>query len=249
MFRIIVFTISLLSIGIVEAQDTTHYDLQFNISGRRIRGTFQQFVYANKLDFRLENKHWAVHNSTSYRYNETNGQTIENNWYHLTSVSYFIKNKALFPTVFYHFDNNLMFRVNERNLFGGGLSSIKRWAGQYIRLDVGAGYDITNYNGDEFENTTQLGAVRKRRVLILRLLNEHKLFKGKVILSNDFFYRHSLEENTDYYFWIAPKLALRVFKNLSISARYEYRLENVHLSALSNFNTTILYGLNFHLGN
>ncbi|OJJ19480.1 hypothetical protein BKI52_21980 [marine bacterium AO1-C] len=249
LFRFVSLIACLLVLSSVKAQDTTQYNLKLNISGRRIRGTFNQNVLATKLDFRLENKRWSLYNSTSYRYNETNGTTIEDNWYHLTSASYHVKGLILFPTAFYHYDNNLMFRLNSRQLFGGALSIKKRWKGQYLRLDAGAGYDITNYNGAQFENTQWVGSERKRRVMIVHFVHEHKFFKGKLTFFNDFFYRHSLEEQTDYFYWIAPRLSVRVFKGLSASISYEYRLENVHLINLSSDNTTLLYGLTFYIGN
>lgn len=234
------------------AQDTTstpQYDLKVGISARHIGGNFQQFVYANQLDFSFTLHHWEVHNLSSYRFNQTLGQTIENNWYQLIQVSFLPKGKKLFPTAFYHFDNNLMFRVIHRHLTGAGMSSSQTWQGQYARMDLGLGYDYTHYDdlGALFVNSDRQGAVRNRPIFILRLIHEHKLFKEKVLLSNDLFYRHSLIEKSDYFLILRPTIAAKLHKTLSVNLSYEYRLENVHLSDLSLFNTTLLAGLTFQV--
>ncbi|MDP5169587.1 MAG: DUF481 domain-containing protein, partial [Bacteroidia bacterium] len=214
------------------AQDTTstlQYDLKVGVSARHIGGIFQQFVYANQLDFSLSLRHWEVHNLTSYRFNQTLGQTIENNWYQLIQASFRPKGKRLFFTAFYHFDNNLMFRVIHRHLAGAGMSTSQSWQGQSARMDLGLGYDYTHYDdqGASFLNSDRLGAVRNRPIFILRLIHEHQLFKERVLLSNDLFYRHSLIEKSDYYLILRPKIAAKLHKTLSVNLSYEYRLENV----------------------
>lgn len=225
-----------------------HYDLRLDLSGRLIGGTFEQLVFNNSLDLKVENKRWSFQNATSYRFNRTGNAQVENNWYELFSASWLNKKKLFFPTVFYHYDNNLMFRVNARHLFGGGLSSVKSWEGHALRLDVGAGYDYTDYNGSQFENSPRLGPIRRRSLLMFRLTHENKFFQGKVALANDFFYRHSLVERSDYLFILQPKVSFAVSTHLNTSVGFEYRFENVHLLDLSRFNSILVYGLAFQLG-
>ncbi len=94
-------------------------EIRWNNSGRLITGTFNQFVFSSHLETVFTSAKWNIENSLTYRYNQTNNHPIENNWYELLVVSYFLKSQRLFPTVFYHYDNNLMFRVNSRHSTGG----------------------------------------------------------------------------------------------------------------------------------
>ncbi len=231
------------------AQDTTaievSYQLRFNISGRYISGTFSQSVYSNGLDFRIDYGKLAIHNTLSYRYNRTSNQVIENNWYELLTLSYFTNKKQLFPTAFYHFDNNLMFRVAQRHLTGAGVSSIKKWKSHSVRGDFGFGYDSSRYFEAQFENTELVSNTRERSVFIARLQTSNNFMQEKASLKNDFFYRHSLQERSDYFFMISSSIALKLMKRISAHVSYEYRFENVHLVGLSPYNSVLLFGLTY----
>lgn len=233
----------------VSSQDSTQvidYNFKFNISGRFISGIFEQFVYSSGIDFTFNFKNLAIQNNLSYRFNKTGSQTIENNWYELLVLSYHTK-KRLFPTVFYHFDNNLMFRVNKRHLAGGGVSTKMKLKNHSLRLDVGAGYDHSRYRGENFENSNLVSETRSRGVFMLRLQTEDKLFKDKLLLTTDFFYRHSFIEVSDFFVIISTRISLNLFKNISIHSSFEYRFENVYLSGLSANNSTLLFGLTYQL--
>ncbi len=249
--KIILLLVSMLFSFTATSQDSTNfnYSVKLGLTGHYISGTFTQFVSSNNLDATLENKKWSFHNLTTYRFNKTMNAKIENNWFEFLSASYLTKKKQLFPTFFYQFDNNLMFNIEQRHLFGGGASSIIQKKNHFVRLDVGSGYDWTNYGNAVFVNSPIVDKLRRRPVFLLRLQNKHKLFKSKITLSNDLFYRHSFIERSDFFVFFHPKMTFTVLKNLSISLGYEYRLENVHLISLSRENGILLFGFTFKSNN
>lgn len=229
------------------SQDSTKFNssIKLGLTGHYISGTFTQFVSSNNLDVIIEDNRWYFHNLTTYRFNKTMNANIENNWFEFFSASYLSKKKHLFPTLFYQFDNNLMFQVNRRHLTGGGISSIMDENNHFVRLDIGAGYDWTNYESGDFANSPLIGNRRTRPVFLLRLQNKHDLFNSKITVSNDLFYRHSFIERSDFVMFIRPKLSFHVLKNISMNVGYEYRLENVHLVSLSRENAILLFGVTF----
>lgn len=231
------------------AQDSTRntaYDFSINVSGRHLAGQFDQFVFSTRVDAQVSTAKWLLNNSTTYRYNQTGGLVIENNWYQLTSLIY-APTRKFSPIAFYHFDNSLLFRVEQRHLFGAGVGTGKKGSNHNVRIDLGLGYDHTSYNGNRFENTPDTGTIRNRSLAIARIAHQHHLFKGKLTFSNDVFYRHSLEEGSDFMVLARPQLLVEIIKHLRISSSFEYRFENVHLSALSAYNTTLLFGLSYDI--
>ncbi len=231
------------------AQDSARhigYSIKLNVSGRYLTGQFDQFVLSTRLDAQVESKKMLLHNSSSYRFNRTSALVIEDNWYQLISLIY-AHHRRFSPVGFYHFDNNLMFRVKRRHLYGLGAGTGKEWVSHSFRLDVGLGYDHTTYAGQTFENSDKTGSTRSRSLAIARLLHHHRLFKEKIILNNDVFYRHSLEEASDFMMIVNAGLSVAILKNLLMTGNFEYRFENVHLSALPALNTTLLFGLTYSI--
>lgn len=237
------FGISAFSQDSIPAKSKITYKI--NASGHYISGTFSQLVSSNSLEGKLEKGRWLLQNYTSYRYNVTMNQTFENNWYQLLTVSRLSKSKRLNPTVFYHFDNNLMFRVNQRHLFGGGIGSQFSKGNHQLLFEIGPGMDITEFNGNSFVNTDKMEKTRRRTIGIVRVKNEHKLLNSKLGFSNSLFFRQSFNELSDFLLMISPKLSAKVTKNLAVTVGFDYRFENIHLVELSNFNNTVLFGLSY----
>ncbi|HMO40173.1 MAG TPA: DUF481 domain-containing protein [Saprospiraceae bacterium] len=245
----LIILLSFFMTNALNSQDTTStfkYDVKWHLTGRVLTGTFEQFVFNSNLDFKIETHRWEIHNATFYRYNQTGNTKIEDNWYQLVSLSYFINNKKFFPSGFYHYDNNLMFRVNNRHLFGAGAGTIIQRKKHFIRLDGGFGYDKTIYNGNTFENSNRIGAIRERPLVVGRLVQEHSILNNKLLISNTVFYRHSLEETADYLVILSPKVMLKIIKHLSVNLSYEYRFEKVHLVGLEETNSLLSFGITFH---
>ncbi len=220
-----------------------NYEINLNASGRLITGTFNQFIFSPKLDLDLHSKHWSISNTTHYHFNQTNGHKIEDNWYELFILSYFVKGDKLFPTAFYNYENNLMFRVDSRHLAGLGLSSQKKWNQNFIRMDLGAGYENANFNGAEFENSNLTSNHRDKNLLMFRLVHQYQFWANRISFSNMVFYRHSLKEGQDFFIRAAASLSFKVAKGLSTSIAYLYRFENVYLKRLSSTNTILIFGV------
>ncbi len=225
------------------------YQIDLNVSGRLLTGTFNQFIFSPRFDFDIHSKRWHINNITHYHFNETNKKVIEDNWYQMLTISYFVKGNKLFPTAFYNFENNLMFRVNSRHLAGLGLSTQKRWKQNFVQFDIGAGYENTLFNGTDFENSAIAGSRRDKELLMFRLVQQHQFWQNRITFSNVIFYRHSLSEGQDFFIRAAPTLSFKVAKGFSTSVSYVYRFENVYLKNLSNTNTALVFGLIYKIKN
>ncbi|MEL7532833.1 MAG: DUF481 domain-containing protein, partial [Bacteroidota bacterium] len=199
-------------------------------------------------DIKLSNKRWEMHNIASYRFNNTNGSKIEDNWHELLTISYLTNKKRVMPIAFYLFDTNLLLRINSRHLAGAGFGFFQdKWQHTKLRLDLGIGYESTLYNGTEFINTLSPEPRRNKPLGLARLLHQHTFMEGKIRFSNQVVYRQSFSEGADYYLLVRPQLALGFFKSLSINFSYEYRYENVYLAVLSPRNTMFLAGLSYQI--
>ena len=80
-----------------------------------------------------------------------------------------------------------------------------------------------------------------------RFINEYQLVKNKINFSYQILYMQSTKEAADYALWIAPKFSFRVLPSFSININYNYRLENVHLNGLSNYNDILMFGLTYKI--
>jgi len=225
------------------------YEVNLSASGRLITGTFDQFVFSPRLDVEVASKRWQLENTTNYHYNSTNGQTIEDNWFELLTLSYFVRGDKLFPMAFYNYENNLMFRVKSRHLGGLGLSTQNKWKRGFARLDLGAGYENTVFNGENFENSGLVGSQREKELFMFRVVHQHQMLGGRMAFSNVIFYRHSLKESQDFFIRMAPGATFKIAKGLSASINYIYRFEKVHLKNLSDTNTALVFGLSYKIKN
>ena len=227
-------------------KDTLQYHLNLSLSGRKISGTFNQLVAGGGFQLDLLYKHWHLENKTTYRFNKTNGRVIEDNWYDLISLKYYIKgNQKLYPGIFYHYDNNLMYRVKNRHQYGFGLGSVLDKGKMQLSILALLAKEHSTFNGFDFANSELDFSVRKNGLFLFKLNNGFSFAKKKVHFSYQLFYFQSLKESKDFDLWVTARLNFNVIKDISFHVVYDYRFENVHLNSLSNYNDIILFGFNW----
>jgi len=229
-------------------KDTLQYKVDLNLSGRKISGTFSQMVVGGGFNVDLFYKNWHLENNTAYRYNKTNTRLIEDNWYDLVTLKYYPNgNKKFYPGLFSHFDNNLIYRVKSRHNYGIGVGSVLDKGAMKLSLLGAIAKGNSTYNGSEFVNSERDFANRKNGLFLFRLDNGYAIAKKKINFSYQLFYFQSLKESTDYTIRLNARTSFKVFKGLSVYVVYDYRFENVHLEALSNYNDIVLFGFNLTL--
>ena len=231
-------------------KDTLAYEVDLNFSGRRISGTFKQVVVGGGFNVDLLYNNWHLENKTTYRYNKTNTRLIEDNWYDLISLKYYPKGKKkLYPGVFYHFDNTLMFRVKSRHQYGVGLGSVLDKGAMKLSILAAIANEHSRFNGSEFVNSERDFSNRKNGLFLFKLNNGYSIAKKKINFSYQLFYFQSLKESADYDIWLSTRISFKIIKGLSFHVVYDYRFENVHLEPLSNYNDIVLFGFNWRLKN
>lgn len=231
--------------------DSLTYKIQLGVSGTRIAGIFSNTSVATVSAIELNKGHWQLLNRGSYRFNNTNGAQIEDNWYDLLTIIYYPnQRKKWFPFAFYHFDNNLLFRVQRRHRLGSGLGSLVVNKDRvYLQFGMGAGFESTLFNGAEFANSDLDQALRENGLFLLSVDNNYTLVEGRVALKINVFYMQSLKERSDYDLWIRPNLNIQLSKHFTFQVHYDYRFENVHLEDLVPVNEVLLFGINVHFAN
>ncbi len=244
LFFLGMFLVSFPSYG-QSQKDTLQYKVDLNFSGRRISGTFSQVVLGGGFKVDLLYNNWHLENNTAYRYNKTNTRLIEDNWYDLVTLKYYPNgNKKLYPGVFSHFDNNLIYRVKSRHNYGIGLGSVLDKGAMKLALLGAIAKGNSTFNGAEFVNSERDFANRKNGLFLFRVDNGYAIAKKKINFSYQLFYFQSLKERTDYTIRLNSRISFKIFKGLSCYVVYDYRFENVHLASLSNYNDIILFGIN-----
>ena len=231
-------------------KDSLQYKLDFNFSGRRISGTFSQVVAGGGLRADLFYKNWHFENNTTYRFNKTNERLIEDNWYDLATLKYYpAGKKKLYPGLFYHFDNNLIYRVESRHQYGIGVGSVMDKGIMKLSVLGAVANENSTYVGSEFVNSDLDFSNRKNGLFLFRLDNGFAVAKKKINLFYQLFYFQSFKEISDYDIRFNGRVSFKVLKDLSLFVVYDYRFENVHLEFLSNYNDIILFGLNWAIKN
>ncbi len=231
-------------------KDSLQYNLGLEISGRRISGTFNQFIAEGGFNLDLEYNYWHLENKTTYRFNKTNTRLLEDNWYELMILKYYPKGKKkIYPGLFYHYNNNLMFKVKKRHQYGMGLGSILDKGVMKLSILAAIAQENSTFDGSEFINSERDVSHRKNGLFLFKLNNGYSIFKKKIHFSYQLFYFQSFKERADYDIWLTTRIACKIFKGLSFHVVYDYRLENVHLESLSNYNDIVLFGFNWNLKN
>ena len=227
-------------------KDTLQYKVDLNFSGRRISGTFKQVVAGGGVNVDLLYNNWHLESKTAYRYNKTFKTLIEDNWYELAILKFYLNGKKkLYPGVFYHFDNNLMFRVKNRHQYGLGLGSVLDKGAMKLSLLAAIANENSTFNGSQFVNSVRDFSNRKNGMFLFKLNNGYSIAKKKINFSYQLFYFQSLKEIADYDIWLSSRINFTVYKGLSFHVVYDYRFENVHLESLSNYNDIVLFGFNW----
>jgi len=244
-FFIGMFLMSLPSYG-QSQKDSLQYKVDVNLSGRRISGTFSQLVVGGGFNADVLYNNWHLENKTTYRYNKTNTNLIEDNWYDLVTLKYYPNGKRkLYPGVFYHFDNNLIYRVKSRHQYGVGLGSELDKGAMKLSILSAIANEHSTFNGSEFANSERDFSNRNNGLFLFKLNNGYSFAKKKINFSYQLFYFQSLKESADYDIWLTPRISFKVIKGLSLYVVYDYRFENVHLEPLSNYNDIVLFGFNW----
>ena len=226
--------------------DTIQYWLGLDFSGRKISGTFNQLVAGGGINIDLLYRNWHLENKTTYRYNKTNTRQLEDNWYDLITLKYYPKgNKRLYPGVFYHFDNNLMFRIKARHQYGIGLGSELDKGNMKLTLLAAIANEDSTFNGFEFVNSERDFSNRTNGLFLFKLNHGYAILKKKINFSYQLFYFQSLKERKDYDIWLTPRVSFKIIKGLSMHVVYDYKFENVHLVDLSKYNDIVLFGFNW----
>ncbi len=250
-FILNIILFSLFSLTILNAQnsiDSLQLILKLEISGRKISGTFNQLVAGAGIGLDIQNGKWHLENKTNYRYNKTNSTLIEDNWYDLAILKYYInRTKKLFPGIFYHYDNSLIYRINSRHQYGIGIGSTLDNGLRKLSLIAALGYENTDYNGFQFVNSARDMPKRQNGLFLFKANYGHIFANNKISISSQLFYFQSLRENADYDLWLSPKISFKFWKAISIYIAYDYRFENVYLETLSNYNDILLFGLNLNI--
>jgi hypothetical protein len=229
-------------------KDSLEYKVDVNFSGRRISGTFSQVVAGGGVNVNLRYKNWHLENTTTYRYNKTNTRLIEDNWYNLVNLKYYLtENKKLYPGAFYFFENNLIYRVKGRHNYGIGLGSVLDKGAMNLSILGAIVQEKSTFNGSEFVNSERDFSNRKNGLFLFRIDNGYSFAKNKINLFYQFFYFQSLKEGADYDLRLNSRISFKLFKGLSCFVVYNYRFENVHLETLSNYNDIVLFGFNWAL--
>lgn len=230
--------------------DSLQYTVDVNVSGRRITGTFSQVVAGGGLQVNLLYHNWHLENNTRYRYNKTNTRLIENNWYDLATLKYYPNGKKLlYPGAFYHFDNNLIYRVTQRHQYGLGLGSVLDKGKMKLSVLGAIANENSRYNGSDFVNSERDFSNLKNGLFLFRVDNGYAMAKNKINLFYQLFYFQSLKESADFDIQLNTRISFTVFKAVSFHVVYNYRFENVHLETLSNYNDIILFGINWTMQN
>ena len=231
--------------------DSLEYKINLRVSGSRMSGVFNRSSLAFSADKDFHKGKWTFHNTLSYRRSQFNGLQIEDNWYDLFSVFYYPNERKLwYPIAFYHFDNNLLFRVNRRHRYGAGLASnLVKTDKVFLQLSTTLGYEDTHYNGDVFINSDLDNAIRQNGLFMVYLNNDYTLLDKRFKLKLNVFYMQSLKESADYDIWFRPSLQYMINKHIALNVNYDYRLENVYLEDLTAANDILLFGINVNFAN
>ncbi|MEM6736184.1 MAG: DUF481 domain-containing protein [Bacteroidota bacterium] len=229
-------------------EDTLHYQLDLNLSGRRISGEFSQAVIRGGFDLDLTYKNWHLENSMTYRYNKANTTLIEDNWNGLVTLHYYPGgSKKLYPGLFSYFDNSLIYRIKSRHNFGAGFGSEFDKGLLNLSLMGMIANGNSSYDGSEFVNSNRDFSTRKNGFMLFILENRYRISKELINFSYRIFYFQSLKEKADYIIKLNPQLNFKLLQGFSFYMIYEYRFENVHLENLSSKNDILLFGFNLKL--
>lgn len=231
--------------------DSLDYQIGLKVSASRISGTFSRSTFATGLETHLTAQGFVFHNSLSYRYSQFNGRKIEDNWYDLLTLFYYPNGRKIwYPAIFYHFDNNLLFKVNSRHRFGGGIGTVPiETKSIFLRLAVGWAYEDIQYNGENFINSDLDMSRRSNGLLIARINHDYHLFDDRLILKILAMYMQSTREAADFDIWLIPSLQFGINKTFSVFINYDYRYEHVHLEGISPANDVLVAGLTINFSN
>jgi len=230
--------------------DSLAYTLGIDLTGTRSTGILSRTTLRVGGKLHISKSRWELNDDLSYQFNKTNDRTLLDNWLNIASLRYHLGgNWNWFPIALYQYENNLIYRVQNRHRLGLGIGAFPYDKNGYqIRFTTGYFYENETYNGDTFINSELIDPTRKNNSGWFHLTNKIPIAKkGALIL--DVWYFQSFEEREDFAISILPKLQMKINQHFSFLVRYDWRFENVFLEPLTDFNDLLLFGLNVNFGN
>lgn len=237
--------------GMIIAQDysdSVQVNSTITVGGMRQTGVLSQTNVNGTLQLEAKKSLWSLLNQTTYAYITANERIISDNWTVLSILKRsLLKAPAISPTLLHVYKNNLQYKILNSHRFSFGASITPFKEKQAFWLFVGAGYEHTLYDDEDFVNSLRVSSTREFAATTVYVENEHQLIAEKLTLKYGLFYIQSWQEASDFTIWIIPGLNLAISKRLALAVSYDYRFRNVHLATVPSFNDVLTANLKISL--
>lgn len=238
-----------ISSTLAQETDTLDFNTTLTLGGMRKAGVFSQTNVNASLSTIARKSKWTFDNQTTYTYTIVNGNELSNDWTVVSKLGYQLAQQPIAPTFLHVYKNNLLYRIQHSQRYILGASVTPLTDRKQFWFFIGGGYERTIYNGNTFENSPLTSNQRNFGMTTLYIENTHHLIQDKLFLKYSLFYIQSVEEWSDYTFWIIPSLNITINKNLIFAVSYDYRFRNIHLVDIPSFNELMTFNIKISIDN
>lgn len=241
---LLVLLIMLIPESYGQESDSLKYKISLQISGQRKTGVFSQRSLRVSATNELEKRKWKLKNISGYAYTNVNTMTIANDWDFRSILMYkFNEDSRIFPAVAHNYHSNVLYRIENSNRGIAGVRAIPIKKIPEFTIYIGAGYESTNYTGENFENSSLISDHRSFALGFANLSGKHVLGENKISWHYNLSLVQSMAEAEDYFVWFTTGISLPVGKVLSVGIDYDIRYRNVHLEGIPQTNDLLLVNL------
>jgi len=195
----------------------------------------------------MGNHIYEVEPLTSIAYSSKPGAQVEGEYLENILVRYG-QEHSFYPALGLSFESSFLRKINYRLSTGLTLVyNLLRSKGQSIKLGAGYNHELTQYKPRAFippVDKDHVHYIRQSDQVYIRLKGKNDLFRGKLILSYDFFIQPDIKDFTDYRWTLLGSLDFPLTGKISLRASAVGSYESFVAANVHPYNFRLTYGIN-----
>ena len=213
----------------INESDTLKLKASLSLTGFYQGGNVETFIFRAKTDVSfIPWKNWVFKNQNSYVYQAFGKDKADEDILSLNFL-YLNPDRKIYPFVLGFVSTNFRREIDLRYLVGAGVTfQVHNKKEDWLKISISSEYEntdfsTTNFNFSEYNGSQSINTMRST----IWLNGKYSLFKNKMILNHESYFKTSLEEGNNYRWQADIGLEFPVWKYVNFKVNYRHTFESI----------------------